>query len=434
MKPYIVIAGPATSRSGYGDHTREIALSLIKADKYDVAIIATKWGACPNNALNITDSNDAAILNCILGAPMNRQPDIFIQISVPNEFQKVGKYNIGITAGIETTLCAAEWLQGCNNMDEIITTSEHSKLTFISTIYDRINEQTKQKEAELRLEKPISVLFEGIDLEVFNKTNELDSSVVDVMNTVKEDFAFLFVGHWLQGDIGQDRKDIGMLVKVFCEAFKNKSAHNKPALILKTSGATFSIIDREQCLNKIKFITDAYGDNAPSVYLIHGDLSKYEMNSLYNHPKVKAMVSFTKGEGFGRPLFEFGTTGKPIIASKWSGHLDFLPEDHCVLLPGELGNVHPSASWDKVILKESQWFTVNYGYALATLKDVHENYKTYLEKSRKQPHYIKTNFTFEKMAEKFVATIDKALESIPQPVQLKLPQLKKVELPKLTKV
>ena len=50
-----------------------------------------------------------------------------------------------------------------------------------------------------------------------------------------------------------------------------------------------------------------------------------EMNSIYNHSKVKAMVSLTKGEGFGRPLLEFSLSQKPLIVSGWSGHMDFLP-------------------------------------------------------------------------------------------------------------
>ena len=55
------------------------------------------------------------------------------------------------------------------------------------------------------------------------------------------------------------------------------------------------------------------------------------MNELYNHPKVKAMVSMTKGEGYGRPLAEFGLSKKPIIASGWSGQCRF-PNSRYILL------------------------------------------------------------------------------------------------------
>jgi glycosyltransferase involved in cell wall biosynthesis len=247
----------------------------------------------------------------------------------------------------------------------------------------------------------------------------------------------LFTGHWLNGVLGQDRKDIGMMIKTFCESFKNKQLKNRPGLILKTSSATFSIIDRDNMTKKIQEIIAPYGDKAPNIYLLHGDLTDEEMNSLYNHTKVKAMVSFTKGEGFGRPLMEFGITGKPIIASDWSGHKDFLK--YATLLPGELTQVHRSAA-DKFILQTAKWFTVNYSYASKVLQDVVNNYKKYLETSRKQSHYVKTNFSLDLMADKFCEIVDNGLESVPQQVSLKLPKLKKtapapkLKLPKLKKV
>jgi len=231
------------------------------------------------------------------------------------------------------------------------------------------------------------------------------------------------------------------MLKTICEAFKRKSSHNRPGVILKTSHAGFSIIDRDQIMKKIQQIIEPYGNNAPNIYLLHGDMTDEEMNSLYNHPKVKAMISFTKGEGFGRPLLEFGLTGKPIIASGWSGQLDFLKPEHCTLLPGQLSEVHPSAQ-DKFILQGSKWFTVEYSYAAKVLQDCMQNYKNYLKFSRKQIQYVKDNFSRDKMGERFVEIIDRGLSNVPQQVSLKLPKLKKtgandskkITLPKLKKV
>lgn len=170
------------------------------------------------------------------------------------------------------------------------------------------------------------------------------------------------------------------------------------------------------------------------MYLITADLTDEEMSDLYNHPKIKAHVSFTKGEGFGRPLAEAAITGKPIITSGWSGHLDFLKPDSSVLINGTMTKVHPSAAWKGVLNLESEWFTINYGQASAFMKDMHKDYKKYLEKSRKTYHHIKTNFSFEAMTEKVGAILDSRLPDFPKQVQLKLPQLKKIELPKLKKV
>ena len=322
-------------------------------------------------------------------------------------------------------------------MDMNIVTSEHSKEGFVKTVYDKIDDKTKEKQGELKLLKPIKVLFEGLDLNVYKKTDKIHETVNTELSEIKDEFCFLFTGHWLKGNVGQDRKDIAMMIKTFCESFKNKQAKNRPALILKTSHATFSIIDRNEITKKIQQITEMYGNTAPNIYLLHGDLTDDEMNSLYNHPKVKAMVSFTKGEGFGRPLLEFGITGKPIIASDWSGHKDFLK--YATLLPGELTQVHKSAA-DKFILRDSKWFTVNYSYASKVLQDVVDNYKKYFETSRKQSHYVKTNFSLDVMAKKFCEIVDAALTTVPQQMSLKLPELKKsnaparLKLPKLKKV
>ena len=435
MKPYIIVQGPVATRSGYGNHTRDLVTSLIKADKYDINIISLPWGACPMDALKPDNLEHQEIDKRIARSNITRQPDVFIQVSVPNEFRMgpdgkpfpAGKYNIGITAGIETTAVSAEFIQGANRMDLVITTSEHSKETFVKTVFDAVDNKTKQKTGSLKLEKPIEVLFEGVDLNTYKKVKTIQDNVSTELKDIKDDFCYLFVGHWLKGDLGQDRKDVGMMLKTFCEAFKRKSAKNRPGLILKTSGAGFSIIDREDIWKKIEMIVKPYGNNIPNIYLIHGDMTDSEMNSLYNHPKVKAMVSFTKGEGFGRPLAEFAMTGKPIIASNWSGHIDFLHKDYCTLLPGELTEVGRSAQ-DQFVLKGSKWFTVNYATAAAVIQDCMKNYKAYCERSRKMPQHMKENFSRDKMAEVFVKLVDKGLEGVPQQVGLKLPKLKKVEV------
>ena len=241
MKPFIVIQGPVATRSGYGNHTRDLATALIKADKYDIKIVSLPWGTTPMNALEPNNKDHQEIDKRIARQDIPRQPDIFIQVSVPNEFQKIGKYNIGVTAGIETTAVSHEFIQGANKMDLLIVTSEHSKKAFTEISYDKHDEKTNQKIGQLKLEVPVQVLFEGLDLDMYTKTSDISPKVKDELSDIHNDFCYLFVGHWLAGDLGQDRKDVGMMIKTFCEAFKRKSRHNRPALILKTSYATFSI-------------------------------------------------------------------------------------------------------------------------------------------------------------------------------------------------
>ena len=417
MKPTLVFQAPVATRSGYGDHARDLLHSLYKLDKFDIKIISTRWGITPMDALNYNNEFHKWIVDNII-PNIQQKPDIYIQVTVPNEFQPIGYYNIGITAGIETTACALDWIQGCNKMDLIITPSEHAKKSLVGTVYNEANQQTGQLIRQHKIEKPVEVLFEGF--------NEMDFgtdtvATIDVLDEIKEDFAFLFVGHWLRGDLGEDRKNVGMMIKTFAMAFKDEKI--KPALVLKTSSATFSVLDRE---NTIKKIREALGKDYGKVpvYLIHGDMQPYELNGLYEHPKVKAMLNFTKGEGFGRPLLEFSLTGKPVIVSNWSGHLDFLKEG-AVLLEGELKNVHESAA-DQFLLKESQWFNVNISKALQSIKDIYKNYDKYKVASFQLGKQNKQNFSLEKMTKLFDIILNQY--GIYSKIQ---PKFQQIQLPKL---
>jgi len=355
-----------------------------------------------------------------------------MQVTVPNEFQKVGKYNIGLTAGIETTQCAHQWIQGCNKMDLILTSSNHSKTVFENTTYNGKNEQTGQ-EVLLKLEKPIKVLMEGANLDVYKPTKEFkNKELKDSLNSIKEDFAYLYVGHWMQGNLGEDRKNVGLLVKAFYEIFKNRK--KVPALILKTSCAGASYMDRKEIQTRIDALRKSVpARSLPNVYILHGEFSDEEMNELYNHPKVKSMVSLTKGEGFGRPLLEFSLTNKPIITTNWSGHIDFLKPDFTSLLGGQLTPIHPSAQVKDMLIEGSQWFSVDQGQIGYYLNNVFDNYKEYQVKGKRQGFYSRSNFSFDKMKTQLKEILEENLPNLPKKVQLKLPNLKKISLPKKPK-
>lgn len=436
-KPVLVIAGPVATRSGYGARTRDIAIELIDSDKYDVRIISLPWGSTPQTALNDDSETSTKIKNRLIEPQMNQRPDVFVQVTVPNEFQSLGNYNIGITAGIETTAPPGEWIEGCNKMDLVLVSSKHSKDVFESAIFDKIDEKTGNRQTDIKITTPIEVLFEGFNDNIYKRINVAtnNSDIVSTLNSIKESDCYLFVGHWLPGGLGEDRKDVGMLIKIFCEAFKRKPRNKRPGLILKTSAGTNSQMDFHLVKQKINDILKPYGDSAVSVYLIHGDLSDDEMNVLYNHTKVKAMISITHGEGFGRPLLEFSAVGKPVIVSGWSGHLDFCK--NVTLLPGQLIDVPPGAQ-NKFIINGTKWFAVSYPYVAQILNDCLDNYKKYTGLAKKQKDYVSRNFTLSEMGKKLIEYIDnkpanklklpklKKVSEETQPKQIKLPKLKKI--------
>jgi len=425
MKQTILVTGPVKTRSGYGNHARDICRALIELDKYDVIINSVRWGNTPMNALEDGNEHHEAIKSRILTQPeLPTQPDLHLHIVVPNEFQPIAKKNIGVTAGIETTIPVPQWVDGMNRMDLNIVTSQFTKNGFDRAKFDFKDEKTGQQ-GEVKNVKPMEVLFEGVDTNEYFETNDMDEYITEAFDKVDTDWNFLFTGHWLQGGLGEDRKDIGMLIKIFCETFKNQK--KQPGLILKTSSATFSVLDREEMLDRIRSISKSVAGNIPKIYLLHGELTDAQMNQLYNHPKVSAHISLTHGEGFGRPLLEACQSGKPVIASGFSGHVDFLHKNYAVLLGGSLTKVPKGAFPKEMLFEESQWFTANYQQVSQVMVDVFKNYTKYLVKAKQLQMYTKTSFNFEKMKEKLNDIILKILEDVPKAVSLKLPKLTKTK-------
>ena len=436
MKPICIISCPIDTFSGYGARSRDFVKALIqlKDKEWDIKILPQKWGECPWNYL----SKDDPLRQRFIGN-VNQQPDIWFQITIPSEFQAIGKFSVGVTAGIETNVFPGDFIEGMNRMDLNLVSSEHSKVVALSTQFDKIDNNTKQKLGTVTCTKPVEVLFEGLDLNKYYKKPPtcIDIKTSNILKGVTEDFCFLFTGHWLPGSFGEDRKNVGLLIDTFIKTFKG--LRKKPALVLKVNKVNYSLLDKEGIIKKINDIRNKYEGQLPNIYLIHGELTDKEMNLLNNDPKIKSFVSFTKGEGFGRPLLEGAITGKPTIVSNWSGHVDFINPDYNILIGGELKKVHPSAS-NNWILKESHWYSLNADIASRAMKDVFKHYKKYWAKSRKQTQYIKENWTFDKMVEKLKSLLPDKIESAPQHQELKLPKLKKIKkpeelvLPKLKKI
>jgi glycosyltransferase involved in cell wall biosynthesis len=424
-----IVSSPLATQSGYGYHAREFITNLIeqKEKEWDIQLLSMPWGTTP-----FTYEIPMNWQQKVIPLPLKAQPDIWVQITVPNEFQRVGKYNIGVTAGTEGDICPKEWIEKINQMNVTIVPSQFTKKVF---------EDTAEKH-NLVITTELCVVSEYFNENVYNTKNIVTLSELD---NIHESFCFLFAGHWLQGQLGEDRKNISGLIHTFLDTFKSKQG-SKPALILKTSGATSSIMDRMEIEQKINQIREIFGNdsNLPNIYLLHGELSDTEMNSLYNHKKIKAMVSFTKSEGFGRPLLEFATTGKLIIAPHYSGPADFLLKDHIMALPGGLTEVHPSAR-NEFLIEGAKWFTPDYGFAKKCLRETHKHYNKFVGLGKKQKEHVNKNFTSAAIKNQYVnifKIIDEKVELIPSTQKLNLPnmntpkstKLPKIKLPQLNKV
>ena len=416
-----IISSPVATQSGYGHHAREFITNAFKYKNNDwnIKLVSMPWGHTP-----FTYPLPIEWMKNIIPLPLREQPDIWVQITVPNEFQPVGKFNIGVTAGTEGDVCPEAWIESINKMQLIVVPSEFTKRSF---------ENTAEKH-KLTITTTIKVIPEYFNESVYNKNNNT-TNILELKN-IKESFCFLFVGHWLQGQLGEDRKNITGMLHTFFDTFKNKN--NPPAMILKTSGATYSIVDKNEITKNVNQLKKLFPKNTklPNVYILHGDLTDNEMNALYNDTKIKSMVSFTKAEGFGRPLLEFTTTGKPVIAPHYSGPADFLNKEYITELPGGLTPIHPTAQND-FLIGDAKWFTPDYKYASKVFKEIVKHYNKFLSRSRKHIKYSNDNFSstaVTKHYDELFKYIDTKIANVPMYQPLNLPELNKIELPKLKTV
>ena len=434
-KPICVLQAPLWLRAGYGGLSEDIGKSLLRYNKFDLFCAPTVWGACSRKNLDseVNDPEGKELLSRVIKGNLPRQPEIFIQVTIPNEFVTPAKFNIGITAGIETTVPRAEWIEGLNRMNLNIVTSKHSRDVFANAIYSK--KLPNGISEDLSVKAPMEVLFWGANTNIYHKTDVKVETLEETLKGVPESFAFLFVGQWTSGNIQADRKAIGFLIKTFLETFANTD--NAPCLILKTSGAQLCIMDKYECITKINDVTNVVKQampNAklPNVYLLHGELNDVEMNALYNHNKIKAHVSFTHGEGFGHPLLLATLSGKPVITPKWSGHLDFLNTNYAKFFPGQLNPI-PDAAINDWFVKDSKWYEVEYTESGRIMRNIYLNYdEKLLENAEKLRLENMEKFSLQAMDKEFHGILDKYIPKFAVEETIKLPTLKRLKLPTLS--
>ena len=405
MKQKILIRGPVLSQSGYGEQAR-FAMRAIRSreDLFDIYILPVNWGQTGWVSLDNEERKwiDEKIKATHAHTQQNGQFDISLQVTIPNEFERLAPINIGYTAGIETTKVAAVWLQKVNQMDKIIVVSNHSKEVFESTVYTAQDPNTGHL-MKLECNTPIEVV--NYPVRGFKKKK--------VNLNLDYDFNYLAISQW------GPRKNFDNLINWFIEENSDKEV----GLVLKTSIKNNSIVDREFTEKKLKNIISAHGDVKCKVYLLHGDLSEQELAGLYQDKKIKCLISTTHGEGYGLPLFEAAYNGLPVVCVGWSGQKDFLymPQKNGKLKPMfasveySLQNVQPEAVWNGVIEPESQWAFPEEVSFKKRLREVRENNSKFTRSASKLKKYLVENFTEEALYSQFVEGIKQATVPVDLP-------------------
>ena len=397
-KKKILLRGPVMSRSGYGEQARFALRSLrSRADIFDIYIQNMGWGATGQTITSTEE--DEFVKNTLLKTTMYGQQggrfDVSLQVTVPNEFQKIAPINIGYTAGIETTKAAPEWIQASNqNIDRIITTSTHATQVLNQTHYD-VKDQNGNEHKDWGLQRPIVAVnypirkYEPEDLDIDFVTNK----------------NFLAICQW------GIRKNLDNTIRWFVETFKDDA---DVGLVVKTNLITDSIGDREATTGKLRMLLAPYEDRKCKIYLVHGEVTTGHLAWLYEHPTMKATINIGHGEGFGLPLFESVCHGLPVITTSWSGQNDFI---HTLTKKGkkiprfikvdyDVKDIQKEAVWPGILVEDSKWCYARENSYKKALKDCLEKETHHRKNAAILQKYVLENFTPEKKYAEFIEAMD----------------------------
>ena len=399
----ILLKGPLLSRSGYGEQTR-FALRALRAhqDRFDIYLENLNWG---QTGWIWEDTEERRWIDELFKKSSIHHHngggyDLTLQVTIPNEWQKIAPYNIGYTAGIETNKIAPEWVAKSNDMDKIIVVSTHAKEGFDNTSYEATNNETGEKIPNYRCMTPVEVVNYPV-LKVEPEPVELD---------LKTDFNFVTILQW------SPRKNLENTIQNFVEEFKNDQ---DVGLIVKVNHRNNSVGDFYRSKTSLRNLMKPFEQAKCSVYLLHGDMTTEQLTGLYTHPKVMALINLSHGEGYGLPMFEAAYNALPVIAPAWSGQKDFLyaPKKgkskkahmapHFAPVEYSIQPIQQEAHWPGVLNPDQMWCFPHNGSYKNALRNMRKDYGTYKSLAKKLKVYVEKNFTEEKMYQKFADAVFK---------------------------
>jgi len=402
MRKKILVRGPLLSRSGYGEQAR-FALNCLRSreDIFDIHMISVGWGQTGNTIARTPMSSwiKATLQRTHMYMQSGGTFDISLQITIPNEFEKIAPVNVGYTAGIETNKVAPEWIQKINEvMDRVIVISNHGKKGLETTRYD-VKDQAGNTIPNWGVQVPIETVNYCV------RGLEMEPSPVDIEFTTEKNF--LVTSQW------GPRKNIENTIRWFVNEFRDDET---VGLVLKANIASDSTVDRTHTIARIEGMlnSDPLKDERKcKVYLIHGELTEGELRWLYTHPSMKALINIAHGEGFGLPLFEAACNGLPLVTLAWGGQMDFICKKNkkgkqvpkVSRVDYDIKPVQPEAVWPGVIQEDSMWAYARETSFMRACRSILTKEKFHQKEAEILQKHILKNFTFEKVYKEFVDVV-----------------------------
>ncbi len=400
MRKKVMVRAPLLTQSGYGEHSRFIIRALrSREDLFDIYLEPLNWG---QTAWVSKSSEENEWFNKMIqktGLYIRNNPvfDMSVQVTIPNEWERIAPINIGVTAGIESTRVSPDWIEKSNMMDKVIVVSEHAKYGFDNTSYIKTHKQTGQQH-EMSNKTPIEVVGYPVR----------DYKPATINIDFKHDFNYLLMAQW------GPRKNLENTIRWFIE----ENYDEEVGLVVKTSIRNGSIGDRSATYERLKKLIDEYDDRTCAVYLVHGTMEPEEVTALYKHPKIKAFIGLSHGEGFGLPLFEAAYNSMPVITTGWGGQCDFLYMDEkgkrkpmFADVNFDIGPIQEEAIWKGVLEKDSMWCYPHQGHYKMRLRQVRKNHDKWKKKANKLSKYLHKTFDSETQYKKFVDCVHQETEN-----------------------
>ncbi|MGH3133704.1 MAG: glycosyltransferase, partial [Gaiellaceae bacterium] len=190
--------------------------------------------------------------------------------------------------------------------------------------------------------------------------------------------------------ISAERKNPAAVVEAFKQAF---TPGEGPVLVMK------SINGRERKPELLAMLRAAAGDR-PDIHVRDGYVSADEKEAIM--AACDCFVSLHRSEGFGLTLAEAMSYGKPVVATGYSGNLDYMDEENSYLVPHRLVPI-PSDWW--AFSPGAEWADPDVGAAAVLMRHVYEDQAEARARGARAREEILARLSLERTAESIASRL-----------------------------